>query len=77
MTTAQTKKPTNLTLDSNLIASAKELGINLSQAAESGIRQKIREAQAEIWKRNNKDALISSNEFVDEHGLPLESDRPF
>ncbi len=71
------RKPTNLTLDSNLVASAKELGINISQAAETGIRQKIAETLAERWKRENKQALDSSNKYVEQHGLPLESARQF
>ena len=77
MSSTQIRKPTNLTLDSELIESAKNLGINLSQAAEAGIRQKISETQAELWKRENKEALESSNEYVDRLGLPLESARQF
>ena len=77
MSSTQLRKPTNLTLDSALIASAKDLGINLSQAAEAGIRHKIAEAQTELWKRENKKALQSSNEFVDQHGLPFKSARQF
>lgn len=77
MPRAQAKKATNLTIDSSLLSSAKELGINLSQAAETGIRNEIAEAQTRRWKLENKNALASSNEYVKKHGLPLEKSRQF
>ena len=36
-----TKKATNLSLSEDLIAEAKELGINLSQAAETGLAKAV------------------------------------
>lgn len=77
MPRTQSRKATNLTIDSSLLSSAKELGINLSQAAEAGIRNEIAEAQARRWKLENKQALASSNEYVQKHGLPLEKSRQF
>ena len=71
------KKPTNLSLDQGLLREARSFGVNLSQAAEAGVRQAVQEAQAAAWKRENAKALESSNERVDHHGLPLEKFRPF
>jgi antitoxin CcdA len=41
------------------------------------VRQTVQEAKASAWKRENAKALESSNEWVDQHGLPLEKFRPF
>ena len=71
------KKPTNLSLDQDLLREAKALGINLSQAAETGLRRAVAEARAAEWKRENATALQSSNEWVERHGLPLDTHRRF
>ncbi len=75
--TSVLKKATNLTLDQNLLAEAKALKINLSQAAEIGLRHAVAAAKAEIWKRENAEAMESSNQWVKAHGLPLERYRQF
>lgn len=71
------RKPTNLTLDPVLLTEARSLGVNLSQAAEAGVRQAVATARADAWQRENAGALASSNEWVDTHGLPLERYRQF
>ncbi|MGB0506495.1 MAG: type II toxin-antitoxin system CcdA family antitoxin [Pikeienuella sp.] len=71
------KKPTNLSLDQDLVQDARTFGVNLSQAAESGLRQAVQEAKATAWKLENADALSSSNDWVEENGLPLEKYRLF
>lgn len=72
-----TKKPTNLTLDSSLLTEARSLGVNLSQAAETGLRRAVAEAKAEAWQRENVAALASSNSWAETHGLPLDKYRQF
>lgn len=71
------KKPTNLTLDQGLLREARSFGVNLSQAAEAGLRRAVSDAKAEAWKRENAAALDTSNEWLEQHGLPLEKYRPF
>lgn len=71
------KKPTNLSLDVSLLAEAKELNINLSSAAEDGLRQAVAQAKSERWKVENAEALESSNKWVEKNGLPLERYRQF
>ncbi len=65
------RKPTNVTLPADLVSEAKRLGINLSQACESGLVGEVRKKLGEEWRRENKDAIESSNEYVRQHGLPL------
>lgn len=71
------KKPTNLTLDRSLLTEARNFGVNLSQAAEAGLRRAVAEAKAQAWQRDNADALASSNTWADENGLPLDAYRQF
>ena len=71
------KKPTNLSLDPALLKEARDLGINLSQAAELGLRQTVAQAKAKAWIAENKHAIHSSNTWVETHGLPLEKYRAF
>ena len=77
MTTPQSRKPTNLSLDATLLADARELQINLSRAAEDGIRQAVAETRAAQWRAENRAALEASNAYVDRHGLPLARLRQF
>jgi antitoxin CcdA len=71
------KKLTNLSLDQGLLSEARSFGVNLSQAAEAGLRRAVKDAKAEAWKRENAKAIEASNRWVEENGLPLEKYRPF
>ncbi len=74
---AHSRKPTNLSLDGALLAEAKELRVNLSRAAEQGVRTAVAIAKTERWKVENAAALRSSNAYVEKQGLPLDSFRQF
>lgn len=65
------KKATNVSLAETLVAEAKALHINVSQAAEAGLAKAVAEKRAELWLKENREAIDSSNEYVDKHGLPL------
>lgn len=71
------KKATNVSLAENLLSEAKELRINISQAAEAGLAKAVAEKRAELWVKENWEAIESSNAFVEKHGLPLEKYRMF
>ncbi len=73
----QSRKPTNLSLDAALIAEARALKVNLSRAAEFGLRNAVSRAREAQWKRENAEALESSNRFVETRGLPLMAHKPF
>jgi antitoxin CcdA len=72
-----TRRPSNLTLDPALVAEARELGVNISRAAEDGLRTAVRAARAEVWRQENKAAIHSSNAWVERVGLPLAAKRLF
>lgn len=71
------RKPTNLTLDAALLDEARRLRLNLSQAAEAGLRAAVAEARDARWRAENAAALESSNAWVEANGLPLAAYRPF
>ena len=72
-----TRKPTNLSLDSNLLEEAKALGINISRSAEAGIAEAVRLHKQQKWLKENAGALASSNAYVAANGLPLAQYRRF
>ena len=66
-----TRKATNLSIDPDLLDEAKALGINVSRAAETGLREAVRAAKSEAWLRENAEAIAGWNAWVEENGLPL------
>lgn len=71
------KKPTNLSLNSDLLKKIKKLNINLSATLEQALRTKLAENEAENWAKENKRAIQVYNEFVDENGLFADEHRTF
>jgi antitoxin CcdA len=72
-----TRKATNISLDLGLLEQARALEINISRACERGLAEQIDEVRAERWRRDNRDALASSNDYVERKGLPLARLRQF
>ncbi len=67
------KRATNLSLDKELLKDAKALGVNISAAAEQGVRQALRDA----WLTENRASMEAWDEWVEKNGLPLEEYRMF
>lgn len=71
------RKATNLSLNAELLAEARSLSVNVSRAAEIGITQAVRAEKERLWLEENREALESSNAYVEKHGLPLAKYRMF
>lgn len=71
------RKSTNLTLTASLVAEARALRVNISQAAEVGIAAAVAQRRQACWLSENQEALDSSNAFVEQNGLPLAQYRNF
>lgn len=71
------KKPTNLSLNSDLLKKSKALNINLSATLEQALRDKLAQLEAEKWLKENKNAIKAYNEFVEEHGCFSDEYRSF
>ncbi|HOO50202.1 MAG TPA: type II toxin-antitoxin system CcdA family antitoxin [Alphaproteobacteria bacterium] len=68
---ASRRRPVNLTIREDLLKEAKELNLNASKAAESGIIVAIQKAQEDLWLEQNKKAIESYNRDIEERGLLL------
>jgi antitoxin CcdA len=71
------RKPSNLSLDAELVSSARELNINISRAAEDGIARAIKAERERLWRLENAGAIAEANAYVEKHGLPFAKYRQF
>jgi antitoxin CcdA len=71
------KRGTNVSLRADLVAEARELGISLSSACETGLAAAVKAEKERRWLEQNKPALDSWNRYIAEHGLPLAKYRTF
>ena len=71
------KKPTNVSINSDLLAKAKELKINLSATLESALVDLVNAKQRELWKKENQNAIAAYNQMVEERGTFSDDTRAF
>jgi antitoxin CcdA len=71
------RKSANLSLDTRIVADARELGINISRAAEKGLLSEIKAERERRWREENAEAIAAANAYVEKHGLPLAKYRQF
>ncbi len=71
------RRATNITLPVDLLLEARALGLNVSQACEQGLKAAIARSRGAQWLEENREALISSNDYVERNGLPLSEFRQF
>lgn len=71
------KKPTNVSINSDLLEKAKGLNINLSATLERALAEQLRAEQRAQWLRENSKAIQAYNEFVDTNGTFSDSVRKF
>ena len=72
-----TRKATNVSLDRALVEEARELDVNLSRAAEEGLRAAVKAEKERQWKQENREVIESYNAWVEENGIPLAKYRQF
>ncbi len=63
------KKPTNVSVNGDLLRQAKALKINLSQVLEQRLIEIVREQQREFWVAENQQALEDYNAYVERNGV--------
>jgi antitoxin CcdA len=71
------RKATNVSLDADLIAEARDLDINISRAAELGLSDAVRKEKERRWKEDNATAFDCANAYVEKNGIPLSKYRRF
>ena len=71
------KRPTNLSLSSDVLDAAKDLEINISQVCDSHLREVVRREQERRWRADHADFIAAYNATVEAEGLPLDEWRSF
>ena len=71
------KKPTNLSLNSDLVQKAKDENINLSSVVEFAIVEELKARKEIEWKEENKKAISDYNRFVEKIGFFSDGMRSF
>ena len=71
------RRPVNLYLPEDLVAEAKQLGVNISRACEAGLAAAVREESAQRWEDRNGTAIDGWNRWTTRNGLPLAEYRMF
>ena len=63
------KKPTNLTVNSDLLSRARKLNINLSATLEKALVAELKNAKKQSWLKKNKKAISALNSLSEKNGL--------
>lgn len=71
------KKPTNVSINSDLLEKAKTLKINLSATLEKALAEQLRNELRAAWVRENADSIQVYNQFVETNGTFSDSVRKF
>ena len=76
-TVRKRKKAANISVDGELLNSAKRLKLNLSQVFEASLSAAIREKQRQQWLSKNRAALEAYNEHIERDGVFSDGMRSF
>ncbi|MCQ8106166.1 type II toxin-antitoxin system CcdA family antitoxin [Methylomonas sp. SURF-2] len=72
-----TKKATNITLSADVLAEAKALNINISQACDRYLRDLVRSEREKRWREEHAEFIAAYNQALEQDGLPLDEWRSF
>jgi antitoxin CcdA len=72
-----TRRATNVTVRSDLLDAARGYGINLSATLETALRAELRRARQQQWLEENRAAIATYNEHVENHGVFSDVQRNF
>lgn len=65
---AAPKKAANLSVNSDRLRKTRELNINVSATLERALREELSERKAAQWAEENRAAIKSYNDFVEQNG---------
>jgi len=71
------KKAANLSINSDLLAQAKQFNINLSATLEKSLAQEVSKRKEEVWLEENQASIEEYNQRIAKHGLFSEHLRLF
>lgn len=71
------KKPTNVSINSDLLSQAREHNMNLSQCLEKALENELRSQKEQLWQEENRDAIDEYNKRIEDSGTFSENLRAF
>lgn len=71
------RKPTNLSVNSDLLRQARDLDINLSRVLEAALIEQVRTIHAHKWLEANRQAIADYNAHIERDGVFGEGLRSF
>lgn len=75
--TAVPKRATNVSVRSDLLAAAREAGVNLSATLERALTEELAAARRKKWREENREAIQAYNEHIEKHGTFSDGVRRF
>jgi antitoxin CcdA len=64
-----TKKAVNLSIDSDLLAEARKMGLNLSRELEAQLKERTKAERWAKWREENRTAIENNNKRIEDEGL--------
>ena len=71
------KQPINLSLSSEVLDAARELGMNVSQTVNELLTEEVKRRYWARWNEDNKDAIAAYNARIVREDVPLAKYRSF
>lgn len=71
------KKAVNLSINADLLARARGIGLNLSAEMEARLEDVVRQAERARWLEENREAMEDHNRRIAERGLWSDGKRRF
>jgi antitoxin CcdA len=71
------KKPTNLTINSDLLVKAKDLQINISAVLESALEETLKQKKQQEWLNQNTESIEGFNKSINDFGVFSDDLRTF
>jgi antitoxin CcdA len=71
------KRATNLSLNSKVLDTARDLGMNISASVDALLAKEVQKRYWERWNDENKAAIEHYNARIEREGLPLAKYRSF
>ena len=75
--TAIPKRATNVSIRGDLLAAAREAGVNLSATLERALTEELAEVRRNKWREENKEAIRAYNDHIEKHGVFSDEIRRF
>ena len=71
------KRATNVSIRTDLLAAAREAGVNLSATLERALTAELAASKRKKWREQNRGAIQAYNEHVEKHGAFSDDVRSF